>query len=103
MTFVGIGIYIFNSLLAMFAFNVVVKQKKMDFIILGIGYFIVAILGVYIFMEEYLYESLFMTIVFGTPGVFVDNTLPKFMKNNINILRILALVPAISMLLIVFL
>lgn len=103
MTFVGIGIYILNSLLALFAFNVVVKQKKMDFIILGIGYFIVAILGVYIFMEEYLYESLFMTIVFGTPGVFVDNTLPKFMKNNINILRILALVPAISMLLIVFL
>ncbi len=100
---VGICIYILNSLLAMFAFNVVVKQKKMDFIILGVGYFIVAILGVYIFMEDYLYESIFMTIVFGSPGVFVDNTLPKFMKNNINILRIMALVPAISLILIIFL
>ena len=102
MTFVGIGIYILNSLLALFAFNVVVKQKKMDFIIFGAGYFIVAILGVYIFMEEYLYESIFMTIVFGTPGVLRDNILPKFMKNNINILRIMALVPAISLILIIF-
>ncbi len=44
-----------------------------------------------------------MTIVFGTPGVFRDNVLPKFIKNNINTLRIMALIPAISILLIAFL
>lgn len=102
MIFIGIGIYIFNTFLFIFSLNVFVKQKRKDYVFLAISYLIVALLGVYFFMEEYLLESIFSLIIFGLPGIFGENILPKFIKKDINILRVLQFIPAISMLLIIF-
>ena len=103
MTIVGFSIFIINGFLAVFTLNVVVKQKKKEFTIQCIVFFLTAILGIYYFAEEYLIEAVFSLVILGIPSAFLDNILPKFIKNNTSIIKMLGFVSVISLFLIIFL
>lgn len=103
MTIIGLSIFIINGFLAIFTLNVVVRQKKKEYTVQCIVFFMTAVLGIYYFVEEYLIEAIFSLIVLGIPNAFLDNILPKFIKNNTSILKLFGIVSIISLFLIIFL
>jgi hypothetical protein len=103
MELVGIAIYVVNSFLGLFSINIVIKHKKKIFIVVGINYLIVAILGLFIFTGEYLLEGLLSLALFGTPFVFSNNSLPNFITKDENTLIKLSIIPVICLWLIFFL
>lgn len=103
MEIAGVIIYIINSILGLFALNIVIKHKKKIFIIVGINYIFVAILGTFILSPEYLFEALISLLLFGIPFVFTNKTLPRFITKDENTLLKLSFIPAICLWIIIFL
>lgn len=99
----GIFIYVLNTILGLFSLNIVIKHKKKIFIFVGINYMVVGILGLFFLSPEYLFEGLILLLLFGTPFVLTNKTLPRFISKDENTLLKLSFIPAICLWIIVFL
>ncbi len=95
MEIAGIVIYTLNAILGLFALNIVIKHKKKIFIIVGLNYIFVSMLGLFIFSPKYLFEGLILLLLFGIPFVFTNKTLPRFITNDENTLLKLSFIPVL--------
>lgn len=103
MEIVGLTIYLLNSLLGLFSLNIVYKHKIRIYILIGINYLVVAVLGLSFLAEEYIIEGLLSLALFGLPFVLTNKTLPKFITKDVNALMKLSFIPVISLWFIFFL